>query len=199
MYCLSCGAQFADDRKFCPECGTPAAQTGERTIIPGGMGMTHIMGSGSMENDFPQVSSGGTEDKVFVETRVTRAEINFSGATIFREGKAELKAGDNRIYLKVALGMVSRESMVIDFARPIRSCSISGQEIITPEMTEEEESSSPGRTKLLSSSSQAAKNARANPSKKRFIQKILLRYVVYLANFPSSLHPVFIIFPAKKD
>jgi len=64
-------------------------------------------------------------------------------------------------------------------------------------MTEEEESSSPGRTKLLSSS-QAAKNARANPSKKRFIQKILLRYVVYLANFPSSLHPVFIIFPAKR-
>ena len=68
-----------------------------------------------------------------------------------------------------------------------------------PGMTEEEESSSPGRTKLLSSSSQAAKNARANPSKKRFIQKILLRYFVYLANFPSSLHPVFIIFPAKKD
>ncbi len=66
-----------------------------------------------------------------------------------------------------------------------------------PGMTEEEESSSPGRTKLLSSS-QAAKNARANPSKKRFIQKILLRYVVYLANFPSSLHPVFIIFPAKR-
>ena len=62
-----------------------------------------------------------------------------------------------------------------------------------------DEESSPGRTKLLSSSSQAAKNARANPSKKRFIQKILLRYVVYLANFPSSLHPVFIIFPAKKD
>ena len=61
-----------------------------------------------------------------------------------------------------------------------------------------DEESSPGRTKLLSSS-QAAKNARANPSKKRFIQKILLRYVVYLANFPSSLHPVFIIFPAKKD
>ena len=60
-----------------------------------------------------------------------------------------------------------------------------------------DEESSPGRTKLLSSS-QAAKNARANPSKKRFIQKILLRYVVYLANFPSSLHPVFIIFPAKK-
>ena len=66
-----------------------------------------------------------------------------------------------------------------------------------PGMTEEEESSSSGRTKLLSSS-QAAKNARANPSKKRFIQKILLRYVVYLANFPSSLHPVFIIFPAKR-
>jgi len=66
-----------------------------------------------------------------------------------------------------------------------------------PGMAEEEESSSPGRTKLLSSS-QAAKNARANPSKKRFIQKILLRYVVYLANFPSSLHPVFIIFPAKR-
>ena len=60
-----------------------------------------------------------------------------------------------------------------------------------------DEESSPGRTKLLSSS-QAAKNARANPSKKRFIQKILLRYVVYLANFPSSLHPVFIIFPAKR-
>jgi hypothetical protein len=68
-----------------------------------------------------------------------------------------------------------------------------------PGMTEEEESSSPGRTKLLSSSQAATKNARPNPSKKRFIQKILLRYVVYLANFPSSLHPVFIIFPAKKD
>ena len=59
-----------------------------------------------------------------------------------------------------------------------------------------DDSSSRG-AKLLSSS-QAAKNARANPSKKRFIQKILLRYVVYLANFPSSLHPVFIIFPAKR-
>lgn len=59
-----------------------------------------------------------------------------------------------------------------------------------------DDSSSCG-AKLLSSS-QAAKNARANPSKKRFIQKILLRYVVYLANFPSSLHPVFIIFPAKR-
>lgn len=67
-----------------------------------------------------------------------------------------------------------------------------------PGMTEEEESSSPGRTKLLSSSQAATKNARPNPSKKRFIQKILLRYVVYLANFPSSLHPVFIIFPAKR-
>lgn len=62
-----------------------------------------------------------------------------------------------------------------------------------------DEESSPGRTKLLSSSQAATKNARPNPSKKRFIQKILLRYVVYLANFPSSLHPVFIIFPAKKD
>ena len=61
-----------------------------------------------------------------------------------------------------------------------------------PGMTEEEESSSPGRTKLLSSSQAATKNARPNPSKKRFIQKILLRYVVYLANFPSSLHPVFV-------
>ena len=59
-----------------------------------------------------------------------------------------------------------------------------------------DDSSSRG-AKLLSSS-QAAKNARANPSKKRFIQKILLRYVVYLANFPSSLHPVFIIFHAKR-
>ena len=59
-----------------------------------------------------------------------------------------------------------------------------------------DDSSSRG-AKLLSSS-QAAKNTRANPSKKRFIQKILLRYVVYLANFPSSLHPVFIIFPAKR-
>ena len=59
-----------------------------------------------------------------------------------------------------------------------------------------DDSSSCG-AKLLSSS-QAAKNARANPSKKRFIQKILLRYVVYLAKFPSSLHPVFIIFPAKR-
>ena len=59
-----------------------------------------------------------------------------------------------------------------------------------------DDSSSCG-AKLLSSS-QAAKNTRANPSKKRFIQKILLRYVVYLANFPSSLHPVFIIFPAKR-
>ena len=59
-----------------------------------------------------------------------------------------------------------------------------------------DDSSSRG-AKLLSSS-QAAKNARANPSKKRFIQKILLRYVVYLAKFPSSLHPVFIIFPAKR-
>ena len=64
--------------------------------------------------------------------------------------------------------------------------------------TLDEEGSSSRGAKLLSSS-QAAKNARANPSKKRFIQKILLRYVVYLANFPSSLHPVFIIFPAKKD
>lgn len=61
-----------------------------------------------------------------------------------------------------------------------------------------DEESSPGRTKLLSSSQAATKNARLNPSKKRFIQKILLRYVVYLANFPSSLHPVFIIFPAKR-
>ena len=67
-----------------------------------------------------------------------------------------------------------------------------------PGMTEEEESSSPGRTKLLSSSQAATKNARPNPSKKRFVQKILLRYVVYLANFPSSLHPVFVIFPAKR-
>ena len=67
---------------------------------------------------------------------------------------------------------------------------------VTLSLLDEEGSSSRG-AKLLSSS-QAAKNARANPSKKRFIQKILLRYVVYLANFPSSLHPVFIIFPAKR-
>ena len=90
--------------------------------------------------------------------------------------------------------------LLLDFTELLLDRSSTGAEDddvgVTLSLLDEVGSSSRG-AKLLSSS-QAAKNARANPSKKRFIQKILLRYVVYLANFPSSLHPVFIIFPAKR-
>ena len=125
MICRNCGAKLPEGILYCSTCGERVNHSEFKQYF-------HTAPAVSAEAD--------AADKNIVESNVIKAEINYSGAVLTRQGKVTLKAGNNRFYLKMSSGDIQPESMTIEFAEPIKSCSVSEKEklvIAVPAETKE--------------------------------------------------------------